>query len=123
MFGTNSFWEGINLPEDLLEVLVILKVPFSNPHNPIISAKIDIYNNEGLNPFYQYQIPQAILKLKQGIGRLIRSHNDSGVCIIADTRLMNKKYGEIIMDSLPTRGNITCENSLIVNKTETFLNI
>ena len=123
LFGTNSFWEGINLPEDLLEVLVILKVPFSNPHNPIISAKIDIYNNEGLNPFYQYQIPQAILKLKQGIGRLIRSHNDSGVCIIADTRLMNKKYGEIIMDSLPTRGNITCENSLIVNKTETFLNI
>ena len=76
-----------------------------------------------LNPFYQYQIPQAILKLKQGIGRLIRSHNDSGVCIIADTRLMNKKYGQIIMDSLPTRGNITSENSLIVNKTETFLNI
>jgi len=123
LFGTNSFWEGVDLPEDLLELLIILKVPFSNPHNPIISAKIDIYNDEGLNPFYQYQIPQAILKLKQGIGRLIRSQNDSGVCIITDTRLMNKKYGQIIRDSLPIMGDVTSENSLIVNKTETFLNI
>jgi len=123
LFGTNSFWEGVDLPEELLELLIILKVPFSNPHNPIISAKIDIYNDEGLNPFYQYQIPQAILKLKQGIGRLIRSQNDSGVCIITDTRLMNKKYGQIIMESLPIMGDVTSENSLIVNKTETFLNI
>ena len=123
LFGTNSFWEGIDLPKDLLEILIILKVPFSNPQNPVISAKINSYNQDGENPFYQYQLPQAILKLNQGFGRLIRSQDDSGVCIITDPRLTIKSYGKIIMDSLPTDGVITSENSLIVNKTETFLNI
>jgi len=123
LFGTNSFWEGIDLPNDLLELLLILKVPFENPNNPIVSAKIDFFEQIGQDAFYEYQIPQAILKLKQGIGRLIRSDEDLGVCIITDPRLVNKKYGKDIIESLPSKTHITSDDSLIVNKAETFLKV
>ena len=123
LFGTNSFWEGIDLPNDLLELLLILKVPFENPNNPIVSAKIDFFEQIGQDAFYEYQIPQAILKLKQGIGRLIRSDEDLGVCIITDPRLVNKKYGKDIIDSLPSEAHITSDDNLIVNKAETFLKV
>ena len=122
LFGTSSFWEGIDLPNDLLEILIILKVPFENPYNPIVGAKIDFYNQTGRNSFYEYQIPKAILKLKQGIGRLIRTDEDNGVCILTDPRLVSKKYGQIIVESLPSEAIITADKNLIVDKTETFLN-
>ncbi len=123
LFGTSSFWEGIDLPNDLLEILIILKVPFENPHNPIVGAKIDFYNQIGRNSFYEYQIPKAILKLRQGIGRLIRTDEDSGVCILTDPRLVNKKYGNIIVETLPSEAIITTDKNLIINKAEKFLNL
>ncbi|SVC49089.1 uncharacterized protein METZ01_LOCUS301943, partial [marine metagenome] len=84
LFGTTSFWEGIDLPNDKLEILIIIKMPFSNPYNPIIQAKMDTFTNRNLDPFQHYQLSEAILKLKQGIGRLIRKKNDIGICIITD---------------------------------------
>ena len=111
------------MPNDLLEILVILKVPFENPNNPIVSAKIDFFEQVGQNAFYEYQIPQAILKLKQGIGRLIRSDEDLGICVLTDSRLINKRYGKDIVESLPSKVNVTSDNSIIINKAETFLNI
>ena len=102
---------------------MILKVPFENPNNPIVSAKIDFFEQIGQDAFYEYQIPQAILKLKQGIGRLIRSDEDLGVCIITDPRLVNKKYGKNIIESLPSETHITSDDSLIINKAETFLKV
>ena len=122
LFGTSSFWEGIDLPNDLLEILVILKVPFENPNNPIVGSKIDFYNETGRNSFYEYQIPKAILKLKQGIGRLIRTDEDNGICILTDPRLVSKKYGNIILENLPSETIITTDKNLIIRKAETFLN-
>ena len=123
LFGTASFWEGVDLPNDLLEILIILKVPFENPNNPVVGAKIDFYNQVGRNAFYEYQIPKAILKLKQGIGRLIRSDEDVGICILTDSRLISKNYGKDILESLPAESNITSDNNVIINKAETFLNV
>ena len=72
LIGTNTFWEGLDLPKDKLEILLIIKIPFSNPYNPIVKSKIDYLSSLGLNSFLDYQLPESILKLKQGIGRLIR---------------------------------------------------
>ena len=121
LFGTSSFWEGVDLPDDKLEILVIIKVPFSNPYNPIVQAKIDTYIEKQLDPFMDYQLSEAILKLKQGIGRLIRQKNDTGICILADPRILKKRYGEAILDSLPTNYIKYKHFSTILYETEKFL--
>jgi len=121
LFGTASFWEGIDLPNDKLEILVILKVPFSNPYNPIVEAKIAQFREKNMDPFINYQLSEAILKLKQGFGRLIRHQNDTGVCIIADTRILNKSYGQIILDSLPADYTRFNSSEYVVNEIDKFL--
>ena len=121
LFGTSSFWEGIDLPDDKLEILVIIKVPFSNPYNPIVQAKIDTYIAKQLDPFMDYQLSEAILKLKQGIGRLIRQQSDKGICILADPRILKKRYGEVILDSLPSSYTQYKHYSTILHETEKFL--
>ena len=121
LFGTASFWEGIDLPNDKLEILVILKVPFSNPYNPIVEAKIEQFREKNMDPFINYQLSEAILKLKQGFGRLIRHQNDTGVCIIADTRILNKSYGQIILDSLPADYTRFNSSEYVVNEIDKFL--
>ena len=121
LFGTASFWEGIDLPNDKLEILVILKVPFSNPYNPIVEAKIEQFREKNMDPFINYQLSEAILKLKQGFGRLIRHQNDTGVCIIADTRILNKSYGQIILDSLPADYTRYNSSDYVVNEIDKFL--
>ena len=123
LFGTSSFWEGVDLPNDKLEILVILKVPFSNPYNPIVQAKIDTYIKNKMDPFIDYQLADAILKLKQGIGRLIRQKDDLGICILADPRILKKRYGDIILDSLPVDHITYKYSSTILHETENFLGI
>ena len=121
LFGTSSFWEGIDLPNDKLEILIIMKVPFSNPYNPIVQAKIEQYRNKNMDPFINYQLSEAILKLKQGFGRLIRHQDDLGICILADTRILNKSYGRIILDSLPVDYINFNSSIVIVNEVDKFL--
>ena len=121
LFGTSSFWEGVDLPNDKLEILIILKVPFSNPYNPIVEAKIEKFRNNNIDPFINFQLSEAILKLKQGFGRLIRHQNDIGVCIIADPRILNKSYGQIVLDSLPVDYISYNSSSIIVNEVDKFL--
>jgi ATP-dependent DNA helicase DinG len=101
LIGTSSFWEGVDFPGDKVEIVCIVKTPFSNPFDPMIKSKIEDYEKHGENAFLKFQIPEAIMKLRQGFGRLIRNMNDVGICIIMDTRLCNRKYGEIILNSLP----------------------
>ena len=96
LFGTNTFWEGIDLPKDKLEILIILKLPFSNPKDPFVKANIDYYNSNNLDAFSQYQLQDAIIKLKQGFGRLIRGYDDMGICIITDPRLTRRRYGRLM---------------------------
>lgn len=97
LLGTSSFWEGIDVVGDALSVLVIAKLPFSVPSDPVFAARSELLDNA----FAQYSVPQAILKFKQGFGRLIRSHADRGVVTILDRRVLSKYYGQQFLNSLP----------------------
>jgi predicted DnaQ family exonuclease/DinG family helicase len=101
LIGTSSFWEGVDLPGDKLEMLFIVKIPFANPKDPEVVAQIETFKSKGKNAFMEYQVPDATVKFKQGFGRLIRTLDDSGACFIGDPRLLNTRYGQIILDSLP----------------------
>lgn len=101
LFGTDSFWEGIDVPGEALELLIITKLPFEVPSDPIVQARCELLEAEGKNPFMEYMLPESIIKLKQGFGRLIRTQLDIGIVIITDHRIMTRKYGSIIRKSLP----------------------
>lgn len=98
LLGTRAFWEGVDVPGAALSVLMITKLPFDVPSDPIISARAETFED----PFLQYSIPEAVLKFRQGFGRLIRSKQDRGVVVILDRRIQSKRYGKIFIESLPT---------------------
>ncbi|TDP94149.1 ATP-dependent DNA helicase DinG [Halanaerobium saccharolyticum] len=102
IFGTSSFWEGVDLPGDLLKYLVMVKLPFPVPGEPLYQAKEDLLKAKGLNPFYNLALPQAVIKFRQGFGRLIRSKKDSGYIILFDRRVKSRSYGQKFLDSIPT---------------------
>lgn len=101
LVGSHSFWEGVDVRGDALSLVVIDKLPFAAPDDPVLAARIDMLNREGRNAFLEYQLPQAVITLKQGAGRLIRDENDRGVLAICDTRLVSRGYGRRILQSLP----------------------
>ena len=120
LVGTNTFWEGLDLPNDKLEILLIIKIPFSNPYNPIVKSKIDYISSLGMNSFLDYQLPESVLKMKQGIGRLIRSHTDMGICILTDPRLLKKRYGAFILDNLDLNPISFTYESILIDETKKF---
>src|SRR3954467_12945700 len=101
LIGSHSFWEGVDVRGDALSLVVIDKLPFSAPDDPVLAARIDKLNQEGRNAFMEHQLPHAVITLKQGAGRLIRDENDRGVLMICDPRLITKHYGKRIWRSLP----------------------
>jgi len=101
LLGTYSFWEGFDVPGEALEVLVITKLPFSSPKEPIIEARTEHIESRGLNPFEKLHVPEAVIKLRQGFGRLIRTKEDRGIILILDTRLIKRNYGKRFLNSLP----------------------
>ncbi|MEJ6951537.1 helicase C-terminal domain-containing protein [Natronospora cellulosivora (SeqCode)] len=101
IFGTVSFWEGIDVKGENLEQLIIMKLPFPVPSEPIAAARMEQMQKEGKNPFFDYSIPRAVIRFKQGFGRLIRSKQDKGIVISFDNRLITKNYGKIFLNSLP----------------------
>ncbi|MFW5737077.1 MAG: ATP-dependent DNA helicase, partial [Halanaerobium sp.] len=101
IFGTSSFWEGVDLPGDLLKYLIMVKLPFPVPGEPLYKAKEDLLKEKGLNPFYNLALPQAVIKFRQGFGRLIRSKKDSGYIILFDRRVKSRSYGHKFLDSIP----------------------
>jgi len=101
LFGTNTFWQGVDVPGKALRCVIITKLPFSVPHEPIVEARLEFLKAHNKNPFLCYQLPQAIILLKQGFGRLIRSKEDRGVVAILDPRLRTRDYGKIFLESLP----------------------
>lgn len=101
LLGTSSFWEGVDVKGPALSVVVIDKLPFASPGDPVLKARLDLMQSEGRNPFMEYQLPQAVIALKQGVGRLIRDATDKGVMMICDPRLTGKPYGRVFRESLP----------------------
>ncbi|GAW32091.1 helicase C-terminal domain-containing protein [Carboxydocella sp. JDF658] len=101
LFGTQSFWEGVDLPGDLLRMVVIMKLPFAVPTYPPVQAKMELCRQAGKNPFTRVSLPRAIIQFKQGFGRLIRTAEDWGLVVILDPRLKNKSYGREFLNSLP----------------------
>jgi len=104
LLGTDSFWEGVDLPGEDLEVLIITRLPFPVPTDPILSALSERLANAGRDPFRELFVPHAILKLRQGIGRLIRTRDDRGAVILTDRRIVRKSYGSLFTASLPVPG-------------------
>jgi ATP-dependent DNA helicase DinG len=101
LLGAASFWEGVDVAGEALSVVVIDRLPFAAPDDPVLEARLDAVRKTGGNPFRDEQLPQAVIALKQGVGRLIRSHLDRGVLVLCDPRLLGKSYGRLFLDSLP----------------------
>ena len=101
LFATSSFWQGVDVPGEQLSCVIIDKLPFAVPSDPVVAARTDAVRRAGGEPFREYQIPQAAIALKQGFGRLIRSRTDRGVLVLLDNRITRQRYGQIFFDSLP----------------------
>ncbi len=101
LLGTSSFWEGVDVRGDALSCVIIDKLPFASPGDPVLQGRIEAMRKQGRNPFMEFQLPNAAITLKQGVGRLIRDVSDHGILMICDPRLLDKPYGRIFLDSLP----------------------
>ncbi len=103
LFGTNSFWEGVDVPGESLELLILFKLPFMVPSEPIVEAFLEKLETEGKNSFMHYMLPNAILKYRQGFGRLIRHKTDRGIVLVLDNRIKTKRYGKYFIETIPAK--------------------
>ena len=101
LFGTDSFWQGVDVPGEALSNVIITRLPFAVPDHPLIEARLERIEARGGNAFSEFSLPEAILKFRQGVGRLIRTRDDSGMVVVLDNRVLVKRYGRQFLDAIP----------------------
>ena len=101
LFATSSFWQGVDVQGEQLSCVIIDRLPFAVPCDPVVAARVKAIDADGGNAFFQYQVPAAVITLKQGFGRLIRSLHDRGLLALLDNRILKKQYGRVFVESLP----------------------
>src|SRR6202047_4620165 len=104
LFATSSFWQGVDVPGEQLSCVIVDRLPFAVPSDPIVAARGKALQEDGRNAFSEFQVPQAVLALKQGFGRLVRTKTDRGVLALLDSRIQRMAYGKIFLESLPAYG-------------------
>jgi len=120
LFATDSFWEGVDVPGEALRMVIITRLPFRVPTEPIIEARVEHMENRGINSFLEYTVPTAVLKFKQGFGRLIRTRTDRGAVLVLDKRIISKNYGKYFLDSLPNCYKVIGKTGDVIKELELF---
>jgi ATP-dependent DNA helicase DinG len=120
LLGTTTFWEGVDFPGEDLEVLVVTKLPFQVPNDPWVEARCERLQAAGENPFTAFMVRDAVLRLRQGLGRLIRRGDDRGVVVLLDSRLYTKSYGATFLSALPTAPRVCRDPTDLVDRAVAF---
>jgi ATP-dependent DNA helicase DinG len=120
LFGTDSFWEGVDVAGDALQCVILPKLPFRVPTEPILEARAEAIDAAGGNAFMEYTVPQAVVKFRQGFGRLIRRKTDRGAVVILDRRILTKHYGKVFLRSLPDLRLVRGARGELVSQLEAF---
>jgi ATP-dependent DNA helicase DinG len=120
LFATDSFWEGVDAPGDTLRLVVLCRLPFKTPNDPIFEARCEAIEKEGKSPFMELSIPEAVMKFRQGFGRLIRRSSDNGVVAVLDGRIIKKRYGSIFLQSLPKTKTTFTDFTSVLNNIDRF---
>jgi ATP-dependent DNA helicase DinG len=123
LFGTDSFWEGVDVKGDTLQLVVMARLPFRVPTEPVIEARTEQIAARGGDPFTEYTVPEAVIRFKQGFGRLIRSRDDRGCVLILDSRVLNKHYGRRFLASLPPARQVAGSSSEVLRELATFFGV
>jgi len=120
LFATDSFWEGVDAPGDTLQMVILCRLPFRVPSEPVLKARMASIEARGGNPFGELSLPDAVMRMRQGFGRLMRRHDDSGVVLILDPRIVTKKYGSVFLESLPPARRVIAPAAEVLREVTAF---
>jgi ATP-dependent DNA helicase DinG len=122
LFGAQSFWEGVDIPGDALSCVVLARIPFPQIKEPINAARMEYLRVQGKSDFREYMIPEAQIRFRQGVGRLVRKKTDEGVIVLADSRIATKNYGGSFKKSVPSSVHVVKERDELISRAKEFFN-